>query len=74
MDFRWKEHRTIAEFDGLVKYEAPGALAAEKLREDRLREQGEEVVRFTWPDLDRPQMVRTRVQEAFARAATRHAA
>jgi hypothetical protein len=46
----------------------------EKLREDRLREAGYEVVRVTWSDLViRPHEVRARVLAAFARASRRYA-
>ena len=55
-----------------IKY-APGeegrrALLAEKRREDDLRGMGFEVVRFTWPDLDRPKVVRAKVAAAVRRA------
>jgi hypothetical protein len=58
-DFGWPEHRTVGEFDGRVKYgrllqpgQDPGdAVYAEKLREDRLRDLGLSVVRWTWPEL-----------------------
>ena len=56
----------LVEFDGLLKYSggdsvgvSPGAaptgreaLVAEKWREDRLRDEGRQVVRFTWSELD----------------------
>ena len=68
VDFGWPEQRTVGEFDGRVKYGAllrpgqePGdAVFEEKRREDRLRDQGLAVVRWTWPDLAQ-----------FARTATR---
>jgi very-short-patch-repair endonuclease len=66
--------RVVVEFDGLVKYEGAegrAALAAEKRREDRLRELGYEVVRLTWADLARPTHVDALVRRALARAATR---
>jgi predicted transcriptional regulator of viral defense system len=60
VDFEW-EGRLVGEFDGLVKYGqglmAPGqtpndVVVAEKIREDRLRQLGLEVVRWTWADLE----------------------
>lgn len=78
VDFLWEEHRTIGEFDGLVKYrrdlgdEDPGdVVTAEKLREDALRTEGYEVVRWVWSELDRFQVVRGRLRRAFVRAARR---
>jgi hypothetical protein len=60
VDFEW-EGRLVGEFDGLVKYGqgsmTPGqtptdVVIAEKIREDRLRQLGLEVVRWTWADLE----------------------
>jgi hypothetical protein len=62
----------VVEFDGLVKYagaQGRHALAAEKVREDRLRALGYEVVRLTWPDLDRPGRVDSLVRSALQRRA-----
>lgn len=58
-DFAWPEQRTVGEFDGKVKYgrllrpgQSPAdAVYAEKLREDAIRAQDWEVVRWTWADL-----------------------
>jgi hypothetical protein len=79
VDFVWEERRTIGEFDGLVKYrrereddEDPGdVVTAEKLREDALRTEGYEVVRWVWSELYRFEQVRRRLEQAFARAARR---
>ena len=45
--------------------------AAEKIREDRLRANGYEVVRLTWADLDNPRRVDALIRAALARAAAR---
>ena len=75
VDHYWREHRTIAEGDGALKYTDRGALFAEKRREDRLREAGFEVVRYTWDEVLRtPEIVVARILRAFSRAAARHAA
>lgn len=58
----------IVEFDGMLKYEGQQDLAAEKRREDRLRSMGYEVVRLTWADLERPEVVRSRIEAALQRA------
>ncbi|WP_028463280.1 hypothetical protein [Nocardia sp. 348MFTsu5.1] len=59
VDFDW-DGRLVGEFDGLVKYggglmkagQTPNdVVIAEKIREDRLRQMGIEIVRWTWADL-----------------------
>jgi hypothetical protein len=73
-DFGWREHRTIGEFDGRVKYRAQNGqdpadvVFREKLREDEIRDSGWEVARWTWADLATPSVVDRRVRRAFARA------
>lgn len=82
VDFLWREHRTVLEVDGRIKYRdrddvSPGdrlrdPLFAEKQREDRLRELGLEVVRGYWSDRDdRGRDLADRLRRAFARAAAR---
>jgi hypothetical protein len=80
-DVAWRDRLTVGEFDGRHKYAVlPGAdadgaariLWEEKLREDRLRAAGFEVVRWTWADLYRPAELLMRLSAAFARAAVRH--
>lgn len=59
-DFGWHERRTVGEFDGFVKYgrllrpgQQPGDVVfEEKKREDRIRDEGWRVVRWTWHELD----------------------
>jgi hypothetical protein len=70
VDFYFSDQETVVEFDGLVKYAggSPEVLVEEKLREDRLRALGVEVVRVTWSDLDRPADVAARIRRAFTRA------
>lgn len=62
-DFYWEENRTVGEFDGVAKYQrdeflkgrTPGqVVVAEKLREDRIRATGRNVVRWVWADLWTP--------------------
>lgn len=75
-DFGWPRLRTVGEFDGRVKYgrllkpgEEPGdAVYAEKLREDDLRDQDLEVVRWTWPEIDHFDAVAERLRRRFDRA------
>lgn len=78
-DFAWEERRTIAEFDGKIKYGRllrPGETGGdvvfrEKIREDLLRDLGWEVVRWIWADLREPRALAGRLDRAFARAARR---
>lgn len=59
VDFWWPDLRLVGEFDGRLKYRAGGVpdprasedrVWAEKRREDRLRELGLRVIRWTWDD------------------------
>lgn len=57
VDFLLRDRRLIIEFDGATKYagaDGPGALMAEKRREDSMRRLGYRVVRLTWADLFTP--------------------
>eukprot|EP01133_Synstelium_polycarpum_P023697 gene23696-28400_t len=60
VDFLWREQRTIGDPED--------ALWNEKLREDRLRDAGWEVARWTWADLSTPSLVASRILAAFARS------
>jgi hypothetical protein len=74
VDFFFAEFDTVVEFDGRLKYaNASGEiLVREKIREDRLRAKGLQVVRADWSDFNRPDRLLTNLREAFARS--RHAA
>jgi hypothetical protein len=77
-DFMLDDDPVAIEFDGLTKYgaglESPtpaqlrSALASEKWREDRLRDAGNQVVRFVWTELDDRRLISRRIDEAVARA------
>lgn len=68
------EGNVVGEFDGMSKYgrllrpgqTAGDAVAAEKLREDRIRSTNRIVVRWTWRDLSSPETLARRVGEAIA--------
>ena len=74
-DFAWEEQRVIGEFDGRVKYgrllrpgqDAGDVVFQEKRREDAIRDEAWEVVRWTWSDLSRPAALGERVRRAHAR-------
>lgn len=75
-DFGWIERRTLGEYDGKGKYgelrrpdqTAEDVVLDEKDREDRLRDHGWQIARWTWPLLRTPVELRRRVERAFARA------
>ncbi|WP_231569535.1 hypothetical protein [Prescottella defluvii] len=75
VDFLFAEAGVVGEFDGKVKYgkylrdgQDPGdAVFAEKQREDRIRDAGWEVTRWTWRDLDTPQVIGARIRRAMQR-------
>ncbi len=74
LDFLWDEEYTAGEFDGRLKYTGadPDVLYKEKLREDRLRDAGIEVLRFGWADAQAfSPSIRRKALDAFARAAQR---
>ena len=74
-DFGWPAQRVLGEFDGKVKYgrllkpgQEPGdAVYEEKRREDAVRAQGWEVVRWRWADLDDFAPVAARIRERLGR-------
>lgn len=73
-DFAWKRQKAVGEFDGRAKYErylregqTPGdAVFEEKRREDAIRSAGWLVLRWTWADLDRPDVLGRRLREVLA--------
>ena len=65
VDFFWREHRVIAEADGLAKYTADKDLIAQFQRDRLLRDAGYKVVHFTWRELFKtPELVITRIRQA----------
>jgi very-short-patch-repair endonuclease len=70
VDFFFRQHNVVVEFDGLIKYRSDAVMAVvqEKAREDRLRARGVLVVRVTWDDLEHPELLIRRIRDAFAQA------
>lgn len=65
-DLRLRRWPVIIEFDGGGKYDDdPLSLRQEKRREDAIRALGYVVVRLSWDDLARPELVRSKVQKAI---------
>ncbi|WP_435202835.1 hypothetical protein [Janibacter sp. GS2] len=71
VDFLLEEYGVVIEVDGMAKYEDVRDLRAEKVREDRLRELGHEVVRLTWAELADPVTVQRKVLAAVSRSRAR---
>ena len=70
VDFLWRQHRTIAEADGAIKYAQPTRALAQLNRDARLRAAGFAVVHFTWPEITRvPAQVVDAIRTAFRHAA-----
>jgi very-short-patch-repair endonuclease len=53
VDFLWEEQRVVGEADGMLKYDDPVALRAEKLRQERIERTGRAVVRWGFADIMR---------------------
>jgi hypothetical protein len=69
------QQRLVGEFDGRVEYgrllgpgqDAGDAVFAEKRREDAIRDEDWNVLRWVWADLRRPDRLAARVRRAFER-------
>lgn len=80
-DFVWEGARLVGEFDGRVKYgrllppgQEPGdAVEAEKRREDAVRNEQWDVVRWVWAELAAPHRLAAKVRRAKERAGRRRA-
>jgi hypothetical protein len=69
VDFFWRDYGVVAEADGLLKYQAGTDAIAELKRDRLLREQGLDVIHFTWEELfTEPARVAQRIRAAFDRA------
>jgi very-short-patch-repair endonuclease len=51
VDFFWRAQQVVGEADGLVKYDDPDVLKAEKVRQERLERRGLRIVRWTWREM-----------------------
>jgi hypothetical protein len=67
VDFCWEEQGTIAEADGMSKYDDPTRAREQIRRDNRLRDAGYKVVHFTWAELfGDPDAVIARIRKAFS--------
>jgi hypothetical protein len=72
VDDYWPQYATVGESDGLLKYDEPGSLRREKLRQERLERTGLQVVRVTHTDVTRAgDDTARRYREAFERGLQR---
>jgi predicted transcriptional regulator of viral defense system len=68
VDFLWRQLRTVAEVDGLMKYANPARAVLQLERDKRLRDAGYEVVHFSWQEVnENPAYVATAIRRAFSR-------
>lgn len=71
VDFYWRQYWTIAEVDGALKYDGsdgPQRATLQLRRDMLLREDGYEVVHFTWDQInDSPDRVAASIRAAFRR-------
>src|SRR5215469_2051326 len=75
VDFYWKQYRTIAEVDGAIKYADPDRARAQLRRDSMLRDDGFEVVHFTWQQITQtPEQVAASIRKAFRRNTVRRPA
>jgi hypothetical protein len=66
-DFCWEDRKTIAEADGLAKYEDSEDMLSQFRRDRLLRDAGYKVVHFTWRELfESPETVMIRIRKALA--------
>lgn len=69
VDFCWARYWTIAEADGLLKYNDRADAIAQLKRDRLLRDEGYDVVHFTWQELfSDPASIAARIRAAFHRA------
>ncbi|MER7249732.1 hypothetical protein [Kribbella sp. NPDC000426] len=76
VDFYFPDYNTVVEFDGLAKYGGASDLTLinEKVREDRLRALGLQVLRLRWVDLAYPARTALAIRKSFDIARRTHLA
>jgi hypothetical protein len=68
VDFLWEAYGVVGEADGMMKYADADVLRTEKLRQERIEQDGLVVVRWTWAEAyRRPDVVAYRVESALRR-------
>ena len=70
VDFYWRQYRTVAEVDGTAKYANPERARAQLARDSLLRDDGFEVVHFSWRQItETEEQVAAAIRTAFRRGA-----
>ena len=68
VDFLWDAYRVVGEADGMGKYVDLDVLRREKLRQERLAQDGFAVVRWTWQEVyHRPDAIADRAAQTLRR-------
>ena len=71
-DFCWPQYRTIADTDGMLKYQSAADMARHLKRDSVLQLLGWQVVHVTWAEIfGNPESVVTRIKLAFASGGAR---
>jgi very-short-patch-repair endonuclease len=74
-DYLWRQYWTIAEADGVLKYDDRTHAVRQLERDTRLRDAGFEVVHFGWREImHEPETVVARIRTAFRRGSALHRA
>jgi hypothetical protein len=74
VDFLWEAYGVAGEADGMVKYATADVLRAEKLRQERIEQDGLVVVRWTWAEAyHRPDVIAHRAADVLRRRGWRAA-
>jgi predicted transcriptional regulator of viral defense system len=69
VDFLWRQFRTVAEVDGLMKYVDPARAILQLERDKRLRDAGYEVVHLGWHEItENPAYAAAAIRSAFRRS------
>ena len=72
-DFYWRSRKLVGEFEGIMKYsrsrdfsgkDPAQVVVEEKVREDRIRAEGYQVVRWVWGELMKPELLRGKLLRA----------
>lgn len=67
VDFMWRQYKTVADTDGLVRYDAVQSAIDGRKRDRLIREAGYKLVHITWAELFKyPEQIIQRVLDAFA--------
>jgi hypothetical protein len=69
LDCRWPEHRVTVELDGYRYHGSRHAWEQDRRREREARARGEEFRRYTWEDVERPELMLAELRNLLQRPA-----